>query len=523
MHAAFLTSECGIGKTNTMLACLKIPVQRRIEAWESSPWQLDTWYDIATWKKLVQGFNTPDIDADRIYRATKDEMDEHPATPSEMQGNTILCVRRSMLSIITLPGGTITCPGKGIPALACNEVEFNLHEQVRPKLWDTTTRLHANLTTQGPRSKSFKSRHGVKVGGSAVQLNGNAMRRMVLALTNVHNIKMTSPIVRTNKLLKNVSIQKIIGHTIKNSKEHRHNIKTHALLTPSVDDFSQTLTPMQEKQREGLQRRKRPEAAGGTAEMSRVAADDSAKGLQALLWSPWSDRKPTGGLSWRLSSNPLTAGMILLMLEALGIRNLSIQSKHSQRTGQCGEEVQLRHCAHQRPGYLPPTVQFWRRLSPGLPPWHHCREPSVDFGERTRRKKYTGKQQISSPPCRLAQNGHAKDPFGGLFLHRCCSISVPEPEKQDRTTADTIGGIAARWELGSELTIAHVEPGHPDCPPGIDPETPGRVSLSSAREQEKVLEENMAMFQCEGVEEDEPDEQPEESTDVGGRKRKRTS
>ncbi|KAG8350890.1 hypothetical protein FVEN_g10953 [Fusarium venenatum] len=192
----------------------------------------------------------------------------------------ILCVRRSMLSIITLPGGTITCPGKGIPALACNEVEFNLHEQVRPKLWDTTTRLHANLTTQGPRSKSFKSRHGVKVGGSAVQLNGNAMRRMVLALTNVHNIKMTSPIVRTNKLLKNVSIQKIIGHTIKNSKEHRHNIKTHALLTPSVDDFSQTLTPMQEKQREGLQRRKRPEAAGGTAEMSRVAADDSAKGLQ---------------------------------------------------------------------------------------------------------------------------------------------------------------------------------------------------------------------------------------------------
>ncbi|KAG8350940.1 hypothetical protein FVEN_g10954 [Fusarium venenatum] len=128
--------------------------------------------------------------------------------------------------------------------------------------------------------------------------------------------------------------------------------------------------------------------------------------------------------------------------------------------------------------------------------------PSVDFGERTRRKKYTGVSSIS-----------------GTLTTLLLTLGT----SRNRTTADTIGGIAARWELGSELTIAHVEPGHPDCPPGIDPETPGRVSLSSAREQEKVLEENMAMFQCEGVEEDEPDEQPEESTDVGGRKRKRTS
>lgn len=35
MHAALLTSECGIGKTNTMLACLRISTQFRIDRWNS--------------------------------------------------------------------------------------------------------------------------------------------------------------------------------------------------------------------------------------------------------------------------------------------------------------------------------------------------------------------------------------------------------------------------------------------------------------------------------------------------------
>ena len=35
IHAALLTSECGIGKTNTMLACLRISTQFRIDRWNS--------------------------------------------------------------------------------------------------------------------------------------------------------------------------------------------------------------------------------------------------------------------------------------------------------------------------------------------------------------------------------------------------------------------------------------------------------------------------------------------------------
>ncbi|KAK6710344.1 hypothetical protein SNK05_004813 [Fusarium graminearum] len=192
----------------------------------------------------------------------------------------MLCVRRSMLSQMTLPDGSVTWPGKGIPALLCNEVELNLPEQVKPKLHQAIRRLHANLITQGPRVKKFKSGHGAKVSGPAVQWNCNVLRRMVLASTNVHNLKMTSPLLRTTKLLKDIGTQKIMGHQVKDAPHHRHNKKPRPLLTSSVDDPSEVLTPMQEKQREGLQRRQRPEAAAGTAEMNRVAASDPTMGLQ---------------------------------------------------------------------------------------------------------------------------------------------------------------------------------------------------------------------------------------------------
>lgn len=43
-------------------------------SWDSatSAAKADTWYDIATWKKLVQGYDTEEIQADRIFRATED-------------------------------------------------------------------------------------------------------------------------------------------------------------------------------------------------------------------------------------------------------------------------------------------------------------------------------------------------------------------------------------------------------------------------------------------------------------------
>ncbi|RGP75375.1 dead helicase [Fusarium sporotrichioides] len=241
----------------------------------------DTWYDIATWKKLVQGYYTADIEADRIFRDTEDEDVTRPEQTPRQQRRVReytehIKERGEPLSLINpqlfysfanmsqhshaFAKGAIRtimqmlCPGKCIPSLNCNEVEFDLPETVKGKSNNAIMRLHANLTVQGPRRKKFKSAHGAKIGGAAVQLNENALRRMVLASTNVHNLKMTSPIVRTAKLLKDVNIQKIIGHKISHAAERLHNVKTRPLLTPSVDDNTQALMPLQERRREALQR-----------------------------------------------------------------------------------------------------------------------------------------------------------------------------------------------------------------------------------------------------------------------------
>ncbi|KAF5242338.1 hypothetical protein FAUST_3349 [Fusarium austroamericanum] len=82
----------------------------------------------------------------------------------------------------------------------------------------------------------------------------------------------------------------------------------------------------------------------------------------------------------------------------------------------------------------------------------------------------------------------------GLFYTAIARFLFRNPDRQDRLTPETIGDIAATWELGSEITIAHVEPGHPDCPPTMDPDNPGCIILSSVREQEKASRENMAMY-----------------------------
>ncbi|RBR22131.1 uncharacterized protein FIESC28_04636 [Fusarium coffeatum] len=227
----------------------------------------DTWYDIGTWKRLTQGQDTEEIESGRIYRDTEDEDTDKPVpTARQIRRNQeytehikktgepiflmnpklfysfssasqhspafaqtairailrLLCVRRSMLSVMTLPDGTTSWPGKGIPPLHCNEVEFNLPVLARNKVHEAIRRLHSNLTTTGPRRKTFKSSHGARVNKPKAQLNGNALRRMCLASTNVHNLKTTSPIVRTTKLLKDVTLRKIMSHTIKDSTREVH-------------------------------------------------------------------------------------------------------------------------------------------------------------------------------------------------------------------------------------------------------------------------------------------------------------
>ncbi|PTD05729.1 hypothetical protein FCULG_00002200, partial [Fusarium culmorum] len=527
-----------------------------------------TWYDIATWKKLTQGYDTEDIDAGRIFRRTKDKMVVPPnLTARQIQreeeyrrdikdtGEPLFLMNPQLFySFANSSHGSVTWPGKGIPALLCNEVELNLPEQVKPKLHQAIRRLHANLVTQGPRVKKFKSGHGAKVSGPAVQWNGNVLRRMVLASTNVHNLRMTSPLVRTTKLLKDIGIQKIMGHQVKDAPHHRHNKKPRPLLTSSVDDSSAVLTPMQEKQWE--------EAA-----------------INRVRWICWDSPKYCWTLAKVLElhlkgervlvyvNNPLTSAMILAMLEALGIRTLSIQSKHSQGErdsavkkfnsatlpiSALATSLQLSGfgvnfhlaCHHgiivERPQNLGTQIQaigrLWRTNQEKEVHWWvlHQRDSYDAFVDARNLEKYAttlaaegningsitdeyrvicayeilrcylGQESNRYPRLRVAwfKMDTEKVRLEGFFYTAIARFLFRNPDLQDRLTPETIGDIAARWELGSEITIAHVEPGHPDCLPTIDPHNPGRITLSSVREQEKAFRENMAMYGSENLNND---------------------
>ncbi|KAG9503261.1 hypothetical protein J7337_006104 [Fusarium musae] len=49
----------------------------------------------------------------------------------------------------------------------------------------------------------------------------------------------------------------------------------------------------------------------------------------------------------------------------------------------------------------------------------------------------------------------------GLFYSALANFLFRNPGRQDLISPETIGDIAARWKMGSPLTIEHIEPGHP--------------------------------------------------------------
>lgn len=70
----------------------------------------------------------------------------------------------------------------------------------------------------------------------------------------------------------------------------------------------------------------------------------------------------------------------------------------------------------------------------------------------------------------------------GFFYTALARFLFRNPDLQNLITPNTIGQIASRWELGSKLTIAHVEPNHPSAPLELDSDHIGRVTLSTAKE-----------------------------------------
>ncbi|KLP16284.1 Uncharacterized protein LW94_1843 [Fusarium fujikuroi] len=592
-----------------------------------------TLYDLSTWKQLTRGIDTEAVDAERIHRSTTDPASYTPPTDpkliaaateyrqhiektgepvflanprlyadfaAETQHSpafaqnavgalmSMVSVRRGMMTPMELPDGTFTWPAKGIPPMTVYTRCLGMPKGVGPKLKPRLNALHAHLTVNVPREKAFRSRTGNSITGPSVQFNPNALRRLALGSTNIHNLDMTSPIIRTTQLLANRNVKSIMGTAIRQSKSSRTNRKKKPLLRPSVDDSSQPLSPLEKKSREAEARRQRPEASAGTAEMNRVAMEDPTKGLQWAFYltrSGLRDSFPSDPISqvryiafdspkycYALSkvikcylegrrclvyvNNPITGAMMLAMLEALGIRTLTVQSKHSQGERDAAVKkfnsatypvsamitsmklsslgVNFHHACwdglimeypHNMGTQIQALGRLWRMQQLKAVIWEilHQRHSYDAFLDARNCEKLAHNMAaegnidpaitdqyriICAYELIRAMMGHESNQYArlrvvwhkmdsnrvrdeGFFYSAVANFLFRNPGKQSLISPETIGDIAARWQLGTPLTIEHIEPGHPSYRKPLDRNDPLRVQLTSAREQEEAYNENM--------------------------------
>lgn len=98
----------------------------------------------------------------------------------------------------------------------------------------------------------------------------------------------------------------------------------------------------------------------------------------------------------------------------------------------------------------------------------------------------------------------------GHFYSALANFLFRNPDRQDLISPDTIGDIAARWQLGTPLTIEHIAPDHPSYRKALDRNDPKRVQLTGAMEQEEAYNANMLEI-CEVPD---PDEEGHENSEL---------
>ncbi|KAF4434636.1 dead helicase [Fusarium austroafricanum] len=98
----------------------------------------------------------------------------------------------------------------------------------------------------------------------------------------------------------------------------------------------------------------------------------------------------------------------------------------------------------------------------------------------------------------------------GHFYSALANFLFRNPDRQDLISPDSIGDIAARWQLGTPLTIEHINPNHPSYCKALDRNDPKRVQLTSAMEQEEAYNANM----LEICEHPDPDEEGHKNSEL---------
>ncbi|RYC80809.1 hypothetical protein BFJ63_vAg16302 [Fusarium oxysporum f. sp. narcissi] len=145
---------------------------------------------------------------------------------------------------IELPDSSFTWPAKGIPPMTIYTCALGLPKGIGPKLQPRLSKLYAYLIVTAASKKAFCITGGNSIEGPAVQFNGNALCRLALALTNIYNLDITSPITKTIRLLASHNIKLLLAAPICKGRHCLTNCKKKPLIRPSLEDTSKPLSPL---------------------------------------------------------------------------------------------------------------------------------------------------------------------------------------------------------------------------------------------------------------------------------------
>lgn len=113
-------------------------------------------------------------------------------------------IRRGMLTPFTLPDGSTTCIGQGMPPLSVETVELEPPDSTRQQMVSRISKLHDKLIVSADSGLPEVLQGGQRVKGAPVMINGAVYRRLALASTDAANIALLEPTVRLIRRLANL-------------------------------------------------------------------------------------------------------------------------------------------------------------------------------------------------------------------------------------------------------------------------------------------------------------------------------
>ncbi|KAJ4316159.1 hypothetical protein N0V84_008015 [Fusarium piperis] len=263
----------------------------------------------------------------------------------------MICLRRGMLSQLTLPDGTMTTPGDEMPARLPRLIQLQ-HSQAEQQRVSELTKKHIDDLLIDSRNK-----HGKHIGHTVVQskrqilINSAIFRALTLLTTHPKFYLLTQANMRNTKLLSMVAARQLFEDKLKEKKPEDINYGDQEVLNNLASDAAEAAESLVEG----------PEQVfGGVDEVNSLIQNDRTGGLQWFFYLT----RPDGSVSfprdrldmaqmicygspklaWTVQrvlqlndegkrvliyvNHPLTLMILNALLTYLGVSSLHIQSAH---------------------------------------------------------------------------------------------------------------------------------------------------------------------------------------------------